>query len=446
MMKKAIFGQGGVSKINVIDFSIKTKVLFILFFYGIILSSSDLAWAQQRGGEGSGHYDSLALLKIFIEGDQIDPAYLIKEIPYVNFVRDPKLSDVQILITWVGTASGGRDYRLNYLGKEEFSDITFELKHTSYQEETYHMRRTKLVNILRMGLTPYISQTSGKDQLTMNYDMRGRRSANAATDENDPWNYWVFEISGNGSYYKEESYNSMSLNGSIEIDKITEEWKLTNDLYVSRWKSNYKDDDEWIESTNSYESFSSSLVKSISRRWSSGLSGNVNSSTYRNIHFAYSIAPAVEYNIFPWEEVDRREFTIAYRVGFVNNNYMEETIYGKIEEMLAYESLSINFRMIQPWGDINTHLSGSHYFHDIAFYSTRFSTSFDIRITRNLAFNIHFRAESIHDQIYLPAGELTLEEILTRQKSLATTYEYSMGAGLRLRFGSIYSNVVNRRL
>jgi len=54
--------------------------------------------------------------------------------------------------------------------------------------------------------------------------------------------------------------------------------------------------------------------------------------------------------------------------------------------------------------------------------------------------------ESVHNQVYLPAGELSQEEILLRQSAMATAYEISLSGGFRIRFGSIYNNIINRRL
>lgn len=64
----------------------------------------------------------------------------------------------------------------------------------------------------------------------------------------------------------------------------------------------------------------------------------------------------------------------------------------------------------------------------------------------SLADQVDIRLEKIHDQIYLPKGDLTIDEILLRRKQLATTYDIRYRLGVRFTFGSIYNNVVNRRL
>jgi hypothetical protein len=51
----------------------------------------------------------------------------------------------------------------------------------------------------------------------------------------------------------------------------------------------------------------------------------------------------------------------------------------------------------------------------------------------------------VRDQLNLPAGEATPEEILLQQRELATDFRFSTSLSITYTFGSIYSNVVNPR-
>jgi hypothetical protein len=51
----------------------------------------------------------------------------------------------------------------------------------------------------------------------------------------------------------------------------------------------------------------------------------------------------------------------------------------------------------------------------------------------------------VHDQLYLPKGDTSIEDLLLRRRKLATTYEISGRFGFRFTFGSIYNSVVNER-
>ena len=71
--------------------------------------------------------------------------------------------------------------------------------------------------------------------------------------------------------------------------------------------------------------------------------------------------------------------------------------------------------------------------------------SVNINIIRGFQFNVGGNYSIVRDQLALPAGGATPEEILVRQRQLATNYSYFMFVGLSYTFGSIYNNVVNPR-
>ena len=416
--------------------------MIILFIAGIMPASH----AQDLSPDTDKPFVADTLLKVFLNGEWIDEAYLRKEMPFVNYVRDQNLADVQILITSVYTASGGKDYHIEFIGKMRFRDINYDLSYLSSQEETWYQQRRGLVHSIKMGLLPFLSQTEGLNDFSLTYNGPHGFQKNGLENGDDPWNHWIFQIGADGSYYKEASIKEYSYSTSVDASRVTDKWKFRSDLYTRNHVSEFQDTSTVIHSVNSYTDFRSSLVKSVSGRWSSGLFGRVQHSTYRNYAVAFDIAPAIEYNIFPWEDVDRREFTVAYHVGIQNNRYIQTTLFDKNHETLGYHSININFQMIQPWGNINSSLVGASFFRDFSLYSIQLDAHVSARLTKNLSFRVSLNAESVHNQIYLPAGDASLTEILMQQRSLATTYQYSFSAGLQFTFGSIYNNVVNRRL
>ena len=68
-----------------------------------------------------------------------------------------------------------------------------------------------------------------------------------------------------------------------------------------------------------------------------------------------------------------------------------------------------------------------------------------IRLFKGFSFNIFTELSRTRDQIYLPKGEATTEEILVRQRQLATGYQYFLNFGISYSFGSIFNNIVNPR-
>jgi len=124
---------------------------------------------------------------------------------------------------------------------------------------------------------------------------------------------------------------------------------------------------------------------------------------------------------------------------------MEETIFDKTSETLYNQSLTITLEVREPWGSVSTSVEGSHYFHNFSKNRLELWGNIDLRIFKGLSLDIFGRYERIHDQLSLPKGEATLDEVLLRRKELATDYDYSISIGLRYTFGSVYSNVVNPR-
>ena len=412
-------------------------------YFLLLVSSASLAVNAQESTETASRE---RLLRLYISGIPYEKPFIRKSVPYVDLVRDRNTADVHVVTTTTGTASGGSEFRLNFIGREEFSDLNFELKHTSSQEDTYMVVREDLVNILKAGLSPYVARIGTPGMLINGYRMEALPGEEEIKETEDPWNHWIISLGTDGGFRKDDNYSSLNLRGSLNINRITEQWKIESRAFYAQRTDKFKDAENVIESQSKYQGVRASVVKSLSSRWSAGIDSDVHSSTYHNKALSYSLAPAIEYNIFPWEEVDRRRFTLAYRVGVQGNEYMEETIFETMRDVMAFHALKVDFRMIQPWGEAGIELDGHQYLQLPEFYGLGVGGYVEARITRNVSFDIWFELESIHNQIYLPAGDASIEEILLRRRSMATTYQYSVGVGLNFKFGSIYNNVVNQRL
>ncbi len=134
-----------------------------------------------------------------------------------------------------------------------------------------------------------------------------------------------------------------------------------------------------------------------------------------------------------------------YNIGVNSVSYHEETIYDKMKEALFGQALSATLEIKEPWGSLYASLEGSHYFHDVKKNRLNFFTELSFRILKGLEFNIDARYERVRDQLSLPKGDATLEEILLERKELATDYEFGIDLSLSFTFGSVFSNVVNPR-
>ena len=193
------------------------------------------------------------------------------------------------------------------------------------------------------------------------------------------------------------------------------------------------------------QNFQSLVVKSLTEHWSVGFYGNARASIFTNTKASYTVAPAIEYNVFPYSESTRREFRFLYRMNYTDITYDEITIYDKIREQLFYQSLEGTFEIKERWGSVNTSLEGSHYFHDFQKNRLVLFSNINILLIEGLSLDLFGSISMVRDQLSLPKADATEEDVLLNQRELATQYDYFMSIGLRYTFGSIFSNVVNSR-
>jgi hypothetical protein len=341
------------------------------------------------------------------------------------------------------TGSGGNKYFLNFIGLKNFKGMDFEYTTTTTESATDDDIRKALLKLIKIGILPYYSKTSFIDQI--NIDLEESENRNADNLTIDRWKKWVFWIESGGEMHKEESQDFYSLSGGTSIEKITEAWKISYVNYYSLDREKFYDEDTTIVKQQQTGETSVDFVKSITDKWSAGVFSTYSSGTYTNIEHNSGLAAGIEYNIFPWKECNRRVFAVRYLAGINYVDYYDRTIYDKLYETLFSEQLEINLELVQPWGEISVGLEGRNYFHDFSKNRLTLESDFSIRITKNLSFECELTTEIVHDQLYLPMGEVSRDDLLLERRKLATTYEVGGKIGFRFTFGSIYNNVVNER-
>ena len=68
-----------------------------------------------------------------------------------------------------------------------------------------------------------------------------------------------------------------------------------------------------------------------------------------------------------------------------------------------------------------------------------------MNVVKGLSVNLYGRYSIIHDQLNLPKGDITDEQLLLQKNELATQYTFWSSIGISYTFGSIYNNIVNSR-
>jgi len=378
--------------------------------------------------------------RVFIDCRRCDINYIKTEITFVNYVRDRKEADVHVLITTQRTGSGGTEHTIAFIGLRDYADIQNTLTYTSNQTDTADDVRRGLVRVLKMGLVQYAAKTPIADRISVSY-----KDIVTPTSVKDKWNFWVFSLSLNGSLDKETSESNTSIRGNFSVNRVTPDLKIRMGVNGYFREDKYETDEGMYTSSSESESFTGLIAKSINDHWSVGAWLSLSSSTYSNIKFSISPSPAIEYNLFPYSESTRRQLRFLYKIGYIYSRYREVTVYEKTSENLFAESLSVTLELKEPWGTATASLQGSHYFHDFSKNKIEISGELSVRLFKGFSLNIESSYERIRDQLSLPLGEATWEEILLRRKELAKDYEFEISMGFSFTFGSIYSNVVNPR-
>lgn len=394
-------------------------------------------------GQHSFFADSLKkeAVNVFLDCEWCDADYFRQEITFVNYVWERKEAEVHILITSQANASGGETFSFLFIGQKKFTGINDTLEYFAKADATDDEIRQGQVAILKIGLIRYVSKTPFAKYIQI-------AVTTPSLNENfkDKWNNWVFNLELNGYFDREESSKNLNSWASVTASKITETWKIEFDL-----SSNYSENQFQINDSTEIKSISTSkkflhlIVKSITDHWSAGGYIQAQNSTFNNLNISYFILPCIEWNLFKYADATRKQLRFLYGIGYLFNDYIDTTIYNKLEENLFIHRLAIGLELKQKWGSISADLVGQHYLHNFSFHNVMLRKWLNIRLFKGVSVRFGGSVSLIRDQLSLPKGGASLEEILLQQRELATAYSFSGGLGISYTFGSLYNNVVNPR-
>ncbi|WP_149303663.1 DUF481 domain-containing protein [Pareuzebyella sediminis] len=407
----------------------------LVFFFLLIIPL--MAFSQEEQEEK-------APMRLFIDCN-CDKNYLRQEIKYVGHVRDQAQANIKLFIYDIANGSGGRTYTLDFEGKGDYKDIFGKLSYDTTANMTNDEVRQGLLKKVQSGLLQYVLQSGLADSITYTVNNDGTGEVQEV-DFTDPWNNWIFEVFGEARLNKESSRKSFNYTVGFESDHVTENWRIRTDLRLYQANSEYIQNDETYTSERFRYSVDGSIVRSLSDHWSTGVFAGARHDTFTNLDFRYYFTPALEYNIFPYREVLRREITFAYKIGFFHNDYIEPTIFDQISEGIFNHSLDVQVRYRQQWGNVYARLLGSTFLNDFSKNRVQLNGNLSVRLIKGLSVRFSGRFELIRDQINLPAGDASIEDVLLQQKQIATDFETGFSIGLSYTFGSAYNNIINTRL
>ena len=407
-----------------------------------VLTVAISAYAQERSSQEDSPRNEA--LRVFLDCASCDENYIRTEVTFVNYVRDRTLADVHVLITTQATGGGGTQYTLKFIGLDRFKGLENSLTYSASQTSTPDERRRGLVSIFKLGLVGYVADTPMASRLKVTFDAPPNQQQ--ANTVKDPWNFWVFRIGASGELEAEEQNNERSLSGSFSANRTTDRWKFDLNGSGSYEREQFElEEEDTFTATSRNSEVVALLVKSLTEHWSVGGTAALGTSTFENYDLRSRLAPGFEFNVFPYRESTRRILTMFYSLGLRTANYSEETIFGKLSEELLDHQLEASIALRQPWGTASGSLEVLHYLNRADKYRVEGFGEIDVRLFKGFSLELFARGSRRRDQLSLRRGSATVEEILVRQRELATGYEYEIGFGFSYSFGSIFNNVVNPR-
>jgi hypothetical protein len=442
----------------------KTLLVLILTFFSLTTPSISQTLV--------GNYNLPNKLRVFIDGCDrrdggCDMDYIRTEITAVDFYLDNQTADVFLLINDNRSGGGGRQYQLLFIGQQNIhagrSDTLYV---NTKQTDTDFEVRERLTRFIKLGLAPYVAKTTAGENIEINMKTGSGILDDEIQETIDPWNYWVFNVGSNANIELEELSKQINVGGDININRITDKWKISLSgriderlrrtiQKVPRVDNNGnpvfdEGGNQFIDEVeNKFDvsefGFSHQLVKSISPQWSIGYDIAGRQNTRFNYQFQTSFRPGVEYNFFPESVQNSRFLRVNYGVEVRNNSYVEETIYGVLNETRILHSLRASLGLNQRWGNLEIGYRLRNYLDDFSSWSTGLNVSAEVRVTGNFSFFMRVEGNYVKDQIYLASGDFTEQDILSGRVTLPSAYNVDSRFGFNYRFGSNLNNFVNRR-
>ncbi len=389
-------------------------------------------------------------VKVFLDCQSrfCDRDFFVVEIPFVNWMRDRIDADVLLLVTTLRTGSGGQELTVTFLGQRRFDGERDTLVTTTLPNDADDVGQRELVRLLRIGLARYVARTPLGRSIDVAFRAPTGRDVGAVANPantRDPWDFWVFRVGGNASLNGEQqqSFGFYGLNASARrttadlnvvitggLDQQSQRFTLSSGEFVNNLRSRF---------------MNGLVVRSAGEHWSWGGKVLASQSDFGNEAMQLFAGPAVEYNVFPYARATRERLTFLYTIGPVAYRFNETTIFGKDQETRARHQLFAGWVARKPWGSVNLSASGSQFLPQSHQWNARFSGGVDLRLTKGLQIGINGFYARVRDQIGLPRGQLTDEQILVRQRVLQTNYFYGAFVNVSYTFGSIFNTVVNPR-
>jgi hypothetical protein len=415
-----------------------------LLLLSTLLAPVGLAAQVAASGEAAA-LGPQARLRLFLDCQHCDKTYLRSEVTVVDWVTDKEASDIHLIVTFQQTGAGGYQMSLDFIGRGPVEALTDRITYQNPPDISSEDSRAEMARMIQLGLVRYLVRAGRGRGLRLQMRQRGEGEI-TSLPTNDPWNFWVFQVKVDGQYDAESKENGTEIETEFNADRVTEDWKIDFRIKKTIDRNTYElDDGTEIKTRKDSWYGSGEIVRSLGPKWSFGLTSSWKGAETENIDLRIRVAPAIEYDVFPYAMAHRRRLILRYTLGINSYDYVEETVYGELKETRLDHRLQVAYRTKETWGDANLSGTAEAYASDLAQNRLSVKGGFDIRLAKGLSLNMSGSYSKVKNQITLPKGDASDEEVFLDLRDRATDYKAEMKFGLSYRFGSFLNSIVNPR-
>jgi hypothetical protein len=385
-----------------------------------------------------------ALLRVFLDCNECDSEFMRQNVGFVDYVRDRAVADVHVLVTTEDTGGGGWAWTVRNIGLARFQGQDRTLTFTTPQTATDDDRRREFARVFRLGIVGYASDSSVASELNVTWTPK--QASTTAAPTVDPWRNWVFRADTGGNFNGEQRSGNRSLRASFSASRTTAAWKINVSAGRNTNRSRFELDDgtEIISKRHSWN-LNALVVKSLGNKWSMALRSGASHSSFSNLDRLVFVSPGIEFDVFPYAESSVRSLTFQYSAGAAHYDYRDVTIYDKLSDVVPAHGLNVSLGLRQPWGSLGATANLTQHFNHLDRWRAGIFAQADVRLFNGFSFNMFGDYAKINDQIGLPKGSASTEDILLSIRQLQTGYSYYFGFGVSYSFGSIFNTIVNPR-
>lgn len=385
-------------------------------------------------------------LTVFVDcnnyGSDCYSSYLRQEIGLATFVRDRLDADVHIIAKANWNNLGAQINTLFVIGQKKFSAISDTITYTIPANSTELEQRDIWTKHIKISLLPYLSKTQLVHALNLTMTPSEETKKDSGTIK-DPYHFWVFQFSTNGSINGNRVSKEVSAYGNANADRETNISK--SNIYLSASEQYNRYDDNGKIYKYEYQDFGAgaSHMKKLNEHVGAGLQADFKNSIFSNLKSRYTAGPVVELSYFPYKDFNSKRLVLQYSLDARYNTYYDTTIYLKTKEMLFAQEAAAIGSFTQKWGSINIGAFWRNLFTDFSKNSLSFNGAITARLVKGLNFALWGNYSFVHNQLNIRKGDISIDQLLAQNREILSAYNYNLGIGLSYRFGSKFNNAVN---